>query len=80
MVILATDADVDGTHIRNLMITHFFRSFDQLAHDGRVDLLGWSKCNMGWGHKHNPEWRDAESVWFGMTARLRHRNSHSSPC
>jgi hypothetical protein len=29
-VILATDADVDGLHIRNLMITYFFKFFEQL--------------------------------------------------
>jgi hypothetical protein len=37
--ILATDADVDGMHIRNLMITHFFRFFEQLVHDGHVYVL-----------------------------------------
>lgn len=38
-VILATDADVDGLHIRNLMITYFFRFFDQLVHDGHLFVL-----------------------------------------
>src|SRR5690242_10016509 len=38
-VILATDADVDGLHIRNLMITYFFRFFDQLVHDGHLYVL-----------------------------------------
>jgi DNA gyrase subunit B/topoisomerase-4 subunit B len=38
-VILATDADVDGMHIRNLMITYFFKFFDQLVHDGHVYIL-----------------------------------------
>ena len=33
-VILATDADVDGLHIRNLMITYFFRFFEQVVQDG----------------------------------------------
>ena len=33
-VILATNADVDGMHIRNLMIAYFFRFFEQLVHDG----------------------------------------------
>lgn len=38
-VILATDADVDGLHIRNLMITYFFRFFDSLVHDGHLYVL-----------------------------------------
>ena len=38
-VIVATDADVDGMHIRNLMITYFFRFFEQLVHDGRIFVL-----------------------------------------
>jgi DNA gyrase subunit B/topoisomerase-4 subunit B len=38
-VVLATDADVDGLHIRNLLITYFFRFFDQLLHDGHLFVL-----------------------------------------
>ena len=38
-VILATDADVDGLHIRNLLITYFFRFFDQLVHDEHLFVL-----------------------------------------
>jgi DNA gyrase subunit B/topoisomerase-4 subunit B len=38
-VILATDADVDGMHIRNLMITYFFKFFEPLVHDGHVYVL-----------------------------------------
>ncbi len=38
-VILATDADVDGLHIRNLMITYFFRFFDQLVCEGHLHVL-----------------------------------------
>jgi topoisomerase IV subunit B len=38
-VILATDADVDGLHIRNLLITYFFRFFDPLIHDGHLHVL-----------------------------------------
>src|SRR5215471_9946636 len=36
-VILATD--VDGLHIRNLLITYFYRFFDQLVHDGHLFVL-----------------------------------------
>ena len=38
-VILATDADVDGLHIRNLLITYFFRFFDQLVQEGHLYVL-----------------------------------------
>ncbi len=38
-VILATDADVDGMHIRNLMITYFFRFFEGLVHNGHLHVL-----------------------------------------
>jgi DNA gyrase subunit B/topoisomerase-4 subunit B len=38
-VILATDADVDGLHIRNLMITFFLRFFQQLVERGHLKIL-----------------------------------------
>jgi DNA gyrase subunit B/topoisomerase-4 subunit B len=38
-IILATDADVDGLHIRNLMITYFFRFFEPVVHEGRLFVL-----------------------------------------
>lgn len=38
-VILATDADVDGLHIRNLLITYFYRFFDGLVRDGHLYVL-----------------------------------------
>ena len=38
-VILATDADVDGLHIRNLMITFFLTFFDQLVLSGHLYVL-----------------------------------------
>ncbi|MFL2859312.1 MAG: toprim domain-containing protein [Pontiellaceae bacterium] len=38
-VILATDADVDGLHIRNLMITFFMRFFELLVSDDHLKIL-----------------------------------------
>ncbi len=38
-VILATDADVDGLHIRNLMITLFARFFERVIREGHLYIL-----------------------------------------
>jgi len=38
-VILATDADVDGLHIRNLMITFFLRFFESVVRHGHLMIL-----------------------------------------
>ena len=38
-IVFATDADVDGLHIRNLLIAFFMRFFRPLVADGRVFIL-----------------------------------------
>ncbi len=38
-VILATDADVDGMHIRNLLITFFLTYFEGLVINGHLYIL-----------------------------------------
>ena len=38
-VVIATDADVDGYHIRNLLMTYFITFFEDLVTSGRVFIL-----------------------------------------
>ena len=38
-VVLATDADVDGLHIRNLLVTFFLQFFDELVLNGHLAIL-----------------------------------------
>jgi DNA gyrase subunit B/topoisomerase-4 subunit B len=38
-VVLATDADVDGLHIRNLLLTYFLRFFEPMVLNGHVFIL-----------------------------------------
>ncbi|THB66060.1 MAG: type IIA DNA topoisomerase subunit B [Spirochaetaceae bacterium] len=38
-IVIATDADHDGFHIRNLILTYFFGFFEELILDGRIFIL-----------------------------------------
>jgi DNA gyrase subunit B/topoisomerase-4 subunit B len=73
-VILATDADVDGLHIRNLLITYFFRYFDQLVHDGHLYVLETPLFRVRNKHEtiycYSEAERDAAAAKLGKTCEI----------
>ena len=50
-VILATDADIDGMHIRNLLITFFLTYFEGLVLNGHLHILETPLFKVGNKHK-----------------------------
>jgi len=73
-VVLATDADVDGLHIRNLMIAYFFRFFDHLVHDGHLYVLETPLFRVRNKHKtiycHSEAERDRTAAELGKSAEI----------
>lgn len=78
-VILATDADVDGLHIRNLMITYFMRFFDRLVREGHLYILETPLFRVRSSNKkkadqnvycYNEQERDAAVAKIGASAEI----------
>lgn len=73
-VILATDADVDGLHIRNLLITYFFRFFEQVVHDGHLYVLETPLFRVRNKHEtiycYSEAERDVASAKLGKSAEI----------
>ncbi|NDE99720.1 MAG: type IIA DNA topoisomerase subunit B, partial [Verrucomicrobia bacterium] len=73
-VILATDADVDGMHIRNLMITYFMKFFEQVVHDGHLYVLETPLFRVRNKHEtiycYTEAERDAASAKLGKSCEI----------
>ena len=75
-VVIATDADVDGMHIRNLLITYFLSFFERLVLTGHLYVLETPLYRVNNGSKgdsiycYSDAERDAALAKFGKKAEL----------